>query len=81
VKRRDTKVAEQVEPEFITVKDAAKRYSLSAWSIRQNVYAGKLTAKRYGNRLLVEVASLRQLIANLPDAASTRAFSGERHHG
>jgi hypothetical protein len=68
-----------VEAEYLTVKAAADRYGVSQWCIRQDFYAGKLRAKRYGQRVLIEGASLKEHFANLPDALSTRAFPGQRH--
>jgi excisionase family DNA binding protein len=57
-----------IEPMFVSVRDAAVVLALSAWTIRDMLKRGVLTAKKSGRRTLVTMESIRAHAEGLPDA-------------
>jgi excisionase family DNA binding protein len=51
-----------MEPIAVDVKEAARLTSLSVRSIRRYIALGRLRVTRVGRRVLVPLASLRQMV-------------------
>jgi excisionase family DNA binding protein len=51
------------QPLLLSVQEAAKRLSLSSWTLRLWVKHGKLRCVRMGSRVLIEPSELDRLIA------------------
>lgn len=57
-----------MEPIFLSVGEAAKVLAVSKWSVWQSLRLGKLSARKYGRKTLIEVASLKACADALPIA-------------
>lgn len=55
-----------IEPIFVSVKEAARALSVSPWVCYQLLDEGKIDSRYQGRRRLVAVKSLREYAANLP---------------
>lgn len=63
----EIKLAEgNIEPLFVSVKEAAKALNISAWSCYQLLDQQKIDSRYQGRRRLVVVESLRKYAADLP---------------
>lgn len=60
----------QTEALVLDIKEAATRLRLSPWTIRRWISEKKLPAVRLGRRVMVELETLRQLVAKNRQAAS-----------
>lgn len=60
---------QQMDPIFVSVKDAARMLGLSPWSIYQKLDAQIIESRYEGRKRLVVVASLRKYAAGLPISA------------
>lgn len=59
----------QVDPIYVSVKEAARILGLSTWSVYQKL-DGQAIASRYdGRKRLVVMESLREYAAGLPEVA------------
>lgn len=56
----------QVEPIFVSVKDAARILGLSAWSVYQLLNDGVIDSRYQGRRRTVVLKSVRDYAAGLP---------------
>lgn len=58
----------ELEPIFVSVKQAADMLGVTAWSVYQLLGdpASSLESRYFGKRRLVSLASLREYAANLP---------------
>jgi excisionase family DNA binding protein len=56
-----------IEPIFISVKDAAEALSLSRWNVYNLLDEGAIASSYKGTRRLVNVKSLREYAASLPN--------------
>lgn len=56
----------QIDPIFVSVKQAAHLLGVSPWSCYQLLDAGEIESRYYGRRRLVDVQSLRRYAAQLP---------------
>lgn len=52
-----------MEEKLLDVESAARTLSISKWTLRALVRAGKLTPVRIGRRLLLEIAEIDRFIA------------------
>jgi hypothetical protein len=59
-------VADVLEPALVDLRNAQAYLALSAYTIRAELRAGRLTAKRYGSKPLFSVAELRRYAESLP---------------
>lgn len=61
--------AETITPIFVTVRDAAAILGggTSAWTMNRLCKLGAIESKFQANRRMVNLASLREYAANLPD--------------
>lgn len=59
----------QIDPIFVSVKDAAAALGLSTWQTYQLLDAQKIESRYQGRRRLVVVESLREYARNLPTEA------------
>mgnify|MGYP001019155925 CR=1 FL=1 len=55
-------------PICVTIRQACEMTGLSRSSIYRALQAGDLVGRKYSNRTLIEVASLRDLMGSLPIA-------------
>jgi hypothetical protein len=58
-----------LEPVYVSIDDAAKFTGESPWTVKMELRAGILRARKAGRRTLVEVASLKERAAKMPPAA------------
>lgn len=56
-----------IEPEFITVRQAALALGLSPGTVYDLCYSGQITSHLYGTRRLVDVASVRAMAKRIRD--------------
>lgn len=56
-----------IEPIFVSVKQAAQMLGISPWSCYQLLDRGQIESRYYGRRRLVAVTSLRHYADRLPD--------------
>lgn len=62
--RSDTKrMAETVQPEYVSVDQAEIITGVSRWTWRAYAYQGKITSCKVGARLLIPVIEIRRIIA------------------
>lgn len=66
----DTEVAENLQPIFISVKQAAQMLGISPWSTYQLLDDRAVESRYHGRRRLVVLDSLREYAENLPREAS-----------
>lgn len=59
---------EILEPGYISIDDAAYYTGESRWTVKDLLARGIYRGKRAGRRTLVEFASVKERLANLPDA-------------
>lgn len=59
----------ELDPIYVSVKEAARILGLSSWSVYQKLDAQVIESRYDGRKRLVVVASLRQYAANLPTTA------------
>jgi len=57
-----------ITPAYRGVIDAAKYTGESPWTVRDHIRQGHYRAKKSGRRVLIEVASIDEYMAGLPDA-------------
>jgi hypothetical protein len=57
-----------LEPSFISIEETARHTSESIWKVKDRLRAGEYLAKKSGRRTLVNFASVKGRLANLPDA-------------
>jgi len=50
------------EPDLLTIDRTAQRLSLSAWTIRGYVRAGKLASVKIGRRVLIPTSEIYRLV-------------------
>jgi hypothetical protein len=67
VQNRPVKLTE-IEPLYISIAAAAKLSDESVWSVKVRLREGVYRARKSGRRTLVEVASVKDYLANLPVA-------------
>jgi excisionase family DNA binding protein len=62
----------------LSVNEAAHALSLSPWTVRAYIAAGRLKAVRIGRRVLVEPSELQRIIESgrKPDARGSRSEGG-----
>ncbi|WP_163168074.1 helix-turn-helix domain-containing protein [Arthrobacter sp. Alg241-R88] len=58
-----------IDPIFVSVKEAARMLGLSPWAIYQKLDQQVIESRYDGRKRLVVVASLREYAANLPATA------------
>lgn len=58
------------QPLAVTVADAARMLSVSRTTIYELIGGGRLQARKLGSRTLILVASMQQLLDELPPAAA-----------
>jgi excisionase family DNA binding protein len=63
----------QIAPAMLTIQDAAKYAGFSRSRIYEEMNAGRLDARKAGRRTLISRASLDDLLASLPRAATKAA--------
>lgn len=61
-----TVVADVIEPGLLDLRGATAFLSLSAPSVRAEMQAGRLHARRFGRKPLFEIDELRRYVASLP---------------
>jgi hypothetical protein len=57
-----------INPAYRAITDVAVHTAESEWTVRDHIRQGHYRAKKSGRRVLVEMASVDEYIANLPDA-------------
>lgn len=57
----------EIQPIFVSVKDAARLLGLTTWSVYKLLDEQKITSRYHGRRRLVLVDSLREYADSLPD--------------
>lgn len=57
----------QLDPIYVSVKEAARVLGLSTWSIYQKLDAQEIASRYDGRKRLVVVESLRNYAAGLPE--------------
>ena len=62
-------------PEWITVSAASRQLKIAERTVRDRIRKGKLSAKKEGNRWLIDADSLRQSGNDVADASATSAAS------
>ena len=63
----------EIQPIFVSVKEAAHILGLTTWSVYQLLDAQKIASQYHGRRRLVRVESLREYADSLPDVPEPRA--------
>lgn len=63
----------QIQPIFVSVKEAAKILGLTTWSVYQLLDQQKIASQYHGRRRLVRVESLREYADSLPDVPEASA--------
>src|SRR5215472_8413393 len=58
-----------IQPAFLSVKAAEVYSGLSGWTLRREVYAGRLRAVKFGSRLLIPKQAIDEFMGQLPSAA------------
>ena len=73
-KRRVSKQPPPAEhPEFVSPRQGASIWGVSAWTLRELIRLGLITGKRYGQRrVLVNYQSGQKYFTALPDAKTNR---------
>jgi hypothetical protein len=61
-----TVVADVIEPGLLDLRGASAFLSLSAPSVRAEMHAGRLHARRFGRKPLFQITELRRYAASLP---------------
>ena len=62
----------EIQPIFVSVKEAARILGLTTWSVYQLLDAQKIASQYHGRRRLVRVESLREYADSLPDVPEPR---------
>jgi excisionase family DNA binding protein len=57
----------EIQPIFVSVKEAARILGLTTWSVYQLLDQQKIASQYHGRRRLVRVESLRDYADSLPD--------------
>jgi hypothetical protein len=57
-----------LEPQYVSIRDAAKFSAVSEWTIKNLLRQGVLEARKSGRRTLVVFESVKRHAAALPDA-------------
>jgi hypothetical protein len=65
----------ELEPAFLSVEAVAHFTGESAWTVKNKLRQGFYRARKSGRRTLVEMASVREHLATLPEAK----FATPRH--
>ena len=63
----------EIQPIFVSVKEAARILGLTTWSVYQLLDAQKIASQYHGRRRLVRVESLREYADSLPDTPQVSA--------
>jgi len=63
-----------VVPEWITVSEASRQLGIAERTVRDRISKGKLSAKKDGNRWLIDADSLRQSGRQAADASAKSAI-------
>jgi hypothetical protein len=63
VRSTTKRLAETIEPEFMSVDQAEIMTGISRWTWRAYAYQGKLESCKVGARLLIPVSEVRRIIA------------------
>lgn len=63
----------QIQPIFVSVKEAAQVLGLTPWSVYQLCDQQKIESRYHGRRRLVLVESLREYADSLPDVPEPKA--------
>ncbi|WFU09096.1 hypothetical protein QA646_17780 [Rhizobium sp. CB3090] len=58
-----------IEPEYISVNDAAIYAAESEWTVRDKLRRGIYRAKKSGRRTLIKFATVKAHLDQLPDAS------------
>lgn len=66
---------DQVDPIFVSVKEAARVLGLSTWAVYQKLDSQAIESRYDGRKRLVLVTSLRKYAADLPTSAPETAAS------
>lgn len=69
----DTGSPENLQPIFVTVKQAAAMLAISPWSLYKLLDDNAIVSQYHGRRRLVLLASVRDYAANLPTTAPESA--------
>ncbi len=62
----------ELDPIYVSVKEASRILGLSTWSVYQKCDAQIIESRYDGRKRLVVVASLRDYAANLPETAPVK---------
>jgi excisionase family DNA binding protein len=57
-----------IEPAFLSIAEAATYTAESQWTVKDKLRRGIYRAKKSGRRTLVDMASVKAHLADLPDA-------------
>lgn len=63
----------ELDPIYVTVKEAARILGLSTWSIYSKLDAQEIASRYDGRKRLVVLESLREYAASLPEVAPVKA--------
>jgi hypothetical protein len=63
VRKLKTAIAQEVNPEFVSVDQAQLLTGISKWSWRSFAYKGRIESVKIGSRLLIPIAEIRRVIA------------------
>lgn len=66
-------MTEQIQPIFVSVKEAARILALTTWSVYQLLDQQKIASQYHGSRRLVRVDSLRAYADSLPIVPEPKA--------
>ena len=60
-------------PEWITVSEASRQLGIAERTVRDRIRKGKLSARKEGNRWLIDAATLRQSGNDIAEPSATSA--------
>lgn len=63
---------DQVNPIFVSVREAARILGLSTWSVYQKLDSQQIASRYDGRKRLVVLESLREYAAALPEVAPAK---------